>query len=161
MRLGECTAHSAIALKDSWDAMSKQNRIAARFRIENGKNFKLKHVDSADTGQISSKEEAKQLLEEGIAALQDMQDKLYAQDQWALLIVIQAMDAAGKDSLIKHVMSGVNPARLRGTLLQSAFRRGTRPRLLMAPRFPLASPRENRHFQSIALRRGSRRACAP
>jgi PPK2 family polyphosphate:nucleotide phosphotransferase len=110
MRLGECTAHSAIALKDSWDAMSKQNRIAARFRIENGKNFKLKHVDPADTGQISSKEEAKQLLEEGIAALQDMQDKLYAQDQWALLIVIQAMDAAGKDSLIKHVMSGVNPA---------------------------------------------------
>jgi len=90
--------------------MSKQNRIAARFRIENGKNFKLKHVDPADTGQISSKEEAKQLLEEGIAALQDMQDKLYAQDQWALLIVIQAMDAAGKDSLIKHVMSGVNPA---------------------------------------------------
>jgi PPK2 family polyphosphate:nucleotide phosphotransferase len=99
-----------MALKDSWDAMSKQNRIAARFRIENGKNFKLKHVDPADTGQISSKEEAKQLLEEGIAALQDMQDKLYAQDQWALLIVIQAMDAAGKDSLIKHVMSGVNPA---------------------------------------------------
>jgi PPK2 family polyphosphate:nucleotide phosphotransferase len=110
MRHGECTAHSAIALKDSWDVMSKQNRIAGRFRIENGKNFKLKHVDPADTGQISSKEEAKQLLEEGIAALQDMQDKLYAQDQWALLIVIQAMDAAGKDSLIKHVMSGVNPA---------------------------------------------------
>jgi polyphosphate kinase 2 (PPK2 family) len=90
--------------------MGKQNTIAGRFRIENGKTFKLKHVDPADTGKISSKEEAKKLLEEGIASLQDMQDKLYAQDQWALLVVIQAMDAAGKDSLIKHVMSGVNPA---------------------------------------------------
>src|SRR3954454_20487871 len=90
--------------------MNKHDGIARKFRIDDAKGFRLKHFDPADTGQISSKEEAKQLLDEGIAALQDMQDKLYAQDQWALLMVIQAMDAAGKDSLIKHVMSGVNPA---------------------------------------------------
>jgi PPK2 family polyphosphate:nucleotide phosphotransferase len=56
-----------------------------------------------------SREKAAQLLQQSVAMLQDLQEKLYAQDQWAVLIIVQAMDAAGKDSLIKHVMSGVNP----------------------------------------------------
>ncbi|HWX55875.1 MAG TPA: polyphosphate kinase 2 family protein [Verrucomicrobiae bacterium] len=78
------------------------------YRIGDGDNFRLKDFDPGDTGKVS-KEEAGELLEEGISLTTDLQQKLYAQDQWAILLIIQAMDAAGKDGLIKHVMSGVNP----------------------------------------------------
>jgi PPK2 family polyphosphate:nucleotide phosphotransferase len=80
-----------------------------RYRVTNGKHFRLKDYDPADTRGVKSKQRAEELLREGTQRLSEMQDKLYAQDRWALLIVIQAMDAAGKDGLIKHVMSGVNP----------------------------------------------------
>jgi len=66
-------------------------------------------VDPADTWKVKSKEQAGQLLAEGVQTLSSMQEKLYAQDKWAVLLVFQAMDAAGKDGTIKHVMSGVNP----------------------------------------------------
>jgi PPK2 family polyphosphate:nucleotide phosphotransferase len=81
------------------------------YRITDGKGFSLKDIDPGDTHGIESdrKEEAKQLLEQGVIQLADLQDKLYAQNRWALLLVFQAMDAAGKDGTIKHVMSGVNP----------------------------------------------------
>jgi PPK2 family polyphosphate:nucleotide phosphotransferase len=78
------------------------------YRIDDGDSFRLKDFDPGDTGKVS-KEEAGELLEEGISLTTDLQQKLYAQDQWAILLIIQAMDAAGKDGLIKHVMSGVNP----------------------------------------------------
>jgi len=81
---------------------------ARRFRIENGKTFRMKSVDPADTGKLT-KEEAATELERGIESLRGMQEKLYAQDRWAILLIFQAMDAAGKDSAIKHVMSGINP----------------------------------------------------
>lgn len=84
-------------------------RIAGEYRITKGKKFRLKHCDPNDTGDIKSKEEAEKLLERGADLLCDMQAKLYAQDKWALLIIFQAMDAAGKDGAIKHVMSGINP----------------------------------------------------
>jgi len=77
--------------------------------ITNGADFKLKHCDPGDTGDLHSKEEAEGLLQRGIAELSELQEKLYAQDKWALLLIFQAMDAAGKDGTIKHVMSGVNP----------------------------------------------------
>ncbi len=80
------------------------------FRITDGSRFRMKDFDPGETLGLKAKEEAQRDLEEGIARLSVLQDKLYAQDRWALLLIFQAMDAAGKDSTIKHVMSGVNPA---------------------------------------------------
>jgi PPK2 family polyphosphate:nucleotide phosphotransferase len=80
------------------------------FRITSGKGFRLKHFDPGDTrGLKLEKGEAAELLARGTEWLAEEQDMLYAQDSWSLLLVFQAMDAAGKDSTIKHVMSGVNP----------------------------------------------------
>jgi PPK2 family polyphosphate:nucleotide phosphotransferase len=84
-------------------------KLSRRFRITHGKTFRLKEVDPADTGGLSSKRSAAAMLERGRETLMEMQDKLYAQDRWALLLIFQAMDAAGKDGTIEHVMSGVNP----------------------------------------------------
>jgi PPK2 family polyphosphate:nucleotide phosphotransferase len=81
------------------------------YRVTRGKSFRLKDVDPGDTGGISSdqKSEAKELLARGVEWLASEQDRLYAQDRWSVLLIFQAMDAAGKDGTIKHVMSGVNP----------------------------------------------------
>ena len=87
----------------------KTGKIANTFRVDNGKHFKLKDFDPADTGHWRSKENAAEALQEGVQRMADLQDKLYAQDRWALLLIFQAMDAAGKDGAVKHVMSGVNP----------------------------------------------------
>jgi PPK2 family polyphosphate:nucleotide phosphotransferase len=80
-----------------------------RFRVKPHSRVSLKQYDPADTGDVKHREEAQQRLARGIQRLSDLQEKLYAQDTWALLIILQAMDAAGKDSTIKHVMSGLNP----------------------------------------------------
>ena len=87
----------------------KTGKIANKYRVDSGKHFRLKDFDPADTGHWKSKENATAALQEGIARTAELQDKLYAQDNWALLLIFQAMDAAGKDGAIKHVMSGVNP----------------------------------------------------
>jgi PPK2 family polyphosphate:nucleotide phosphotransferase len=80
------------------------------FRITKGKNIRLKDFDPGDTGGLKlDKSAAAELLGHGTEWLADVQDRLYAQDRWSLLLVFQAMDAAGKDGVIKHVMSGVNP----------------------------------------------------
>ena len=80
------------------------------FRITKGKGFQLKSFDPGDTcGLKLEKGEAAELLQTGVQWLAEEQDVLYAQDRWSLLLVFQAMDAAGKDGAIKHVMSGVNP----------------------------------------------------
>lgn len=81
------------------------------YRISAGKKFRLKDIEPGDTGPFSpdDKPRAKELLERGVAQLAELQNKLYAQDRYSLLLIFQAMDAAGKDSTIKHVMSGVNP----------------------------------------------------
>jgi PPK2 family polyphosphate:nucleotide phosphotransferase len=85
-------------------------KLLARHRVEDGSQFRLKDHDPGDTGgQKIDKDEAHALLVGGVEALSELQEKLYAQGQWALLCVLQAMDAAGKDGTIKHVMSGVNP----------------------------------------------------
>ncbi len=83
----------------------------APYRITKGKGFRLKDHDPADIGGLGSefKSEAKDLMQRGMTMLTELQDKLYAQDRWAVLLIFQAMDAAGKDGAIKHVMSGVNP----------------------------------------------------
>ena len=87
----------------------KSRKFAEPFRIADGSHFRLKDFDPADTLGLKSKEQAKEALERGIARLAGLQEKLYAQDRWAILLILQAMDGAGKDSTIKHVMSGVNP----------------------------------------------------
>jgi len=87
----------------------KTDKLAKAYRVENGKHFRLKDFDPGETGHWRSKEHAEQALQQGIARMAELQNMLYAQDQWALLLVFQALDAAGKDGAIKHVMSGVNP----------------------------------------------------
>lgn len=87
----------------------KPSQYVKQFRVTDGAEFRLKDFDPAETLGLKSKEHAQETLESGVARLCDLQDKLFAQDRWAILIVLQAMDAAGKDSLIKHVMSGLNP----------------------------------------------------
>jgi PPK2 family polyphosphate:nucleotide phosphotransferase len=79
------------------------------FEITDGSGFRLKDFDPADTLGLKSKERAQETLERGVVRLANLQEKLYAQDRWGILLILQAMDAAGKDSTIKHVMSGVNP----------------------------------------------------
>jgi PPK2 family polyphosphate:nucleotide phosphotransferase len=93
---------------------SSLNELAERFvkpyRVANGKtHFRLRDFDPGDTRGLKSNKHARDLLAEGIALLSEMQEKLYAEDRWSVLLIFQAMDAAGKDSAIKHVMSGINP----------------------------------------------------
>ena len=85
--------------------------VSEPYRIDDGKGFKLRRFAPADTGGLKSEDKprAKEALALGIEALAALQDKLYAQDRWSVLLIFQAMDAAGKDGAIKHVMSGVNP----------------------------------------------------
>src|SRR5208283_2079386 len=87
----------------------KISKLAKSYRVDDGKHLRLKDYDPANTGHIHSEENAKEQLEKDIVRMQDLQAELYAQDRWALLLILQAMDAAGKDGTIKHVMSGVNP----------------------------------------------------
>jgi PPK2 family polyphosphate:nucleotide phosphotransferase len=87
----------------------KTKKLAQSYRIDSGKHFQLKDCDPADTGHLHSKEHAEEALQQDIAKMAELQDKLYAQDRWSLLLIFQAMDAAGKDGAVKHVMSGVNP----------------------------------------------------
>ena len=89
--------------------LKEASRIVEPYCITKGEKFRLKDHDPADTNGFKDKRQAQCLLEDGIQLLSHMQEKLYAQDRWALLLIFQAMDAAGKDGAIKHVMSGVNP----------------------------------------------------
>jgi PPK2 family polyphosphate:nucleotide phosphotransferase len=85
------------------------SRLAEPFCITKGSKFRLKDFDPAETKGVKSKKHAEKLLEQSSVMASQMQEKLYAQDRWALLLIFQGMDAAGKDGAIKHVMSGVNP----------------------------------------------------
>ena len=94
------------------EIIKNASELARPFRITKGKNFRLKDVDPDDTLEFTKeadKPRAKEALAMGVTALAELQEQLYAQDKWAVLLIFQAMDAAGKDGAIKHVMSGVNP----------------------------------------------------
>ena len=93
------------------EIIERSQKIIAPYRVTSGKKFRLKDVDPDDTGKSTSEDKprAKELLERGVEVLAELQDVLYAQDQWSILLIFQAMDAAGKDGAIRHVMSGVNP----------------------------------------------------
>ena len=93
------------------DLIEQARRLSRPYRVEHGKRFRLKDVDPGDRGGLDAgdKPRALEALRLGTDAIAELQDRLYAQDRWSLLLVFQAIDAAGKDSAIKHVMSGVNP----------------------------------------------------
>jgi PPK2 family polyphosphate:nucleotide phosphotransferase len=104
----------AKADKKSKQLSPKQQRrriaeFVEPFCVTDGKGFRLRDYDPDDTRGVKSKEEAVEYLRRGVELLAGLQDRLYAQDQWGVLLIFQAMDAAGKDGAIKHVMSGVNP----------------------------------------------------
>ena len=93
------------------EIIKRARGVIEPFKVEKGKDFRLKDIDPDDTLEYKSEDKprAKEALVNGVKAMAELQDKLYAQDKWALLLIFQAMDAAGKDGAIKHVMSGVNP----------------------------------------------------
>ncbi len=93
------------------EIIKRAQKLSAPYRVNNGAKFRLKDVDPRDTAEFTSenKPQAKEALQNGVNALAKLQDMLYAQDRWGVLLIFQAMDAAGKDGAIKHVMSGVNP----------------------------------------------------
>src|SRR2546421_9425702 len=87
----------------------KSAELRGRYRATGDKNFRLSDTDPGDTWKLKSKEHAHEWLEKGLARLTELQPKLYAQNQWAVLLIFQAMDAAGKNSTIAHGMSGGKP----------------------------------------------------
>jgi PPK2 family polyphosphate:nucleotide phosphotransferase len=91
--------------------LRRTRALAKRYEVTAGSDFALRTIHPDDTGGFSSseKKEAKELLERDVEALSDLQERLYAQDRWAVLLIFQALDAAGKDGAIRHVMSGINP----------------------------------------------------
>jgi hypothetical protein len=93
------------------EVIKRARGFAKPFRVTDGSGFRLKDIDPGDTLGLGSEDKprAKDALAMGVEALAELQDRLYAQDRWAVLLIFQAMDAAGKDGTIKHVMSGVNP----------------------------------------------------
>jgi len=93
------------------EIVKRAGKFSKPFRVTDGAQFRLKDIDPGDTLEFDSEDKprSKEMLALGIEALAELQDMLYAQDSWAVLLIFQAMDAAGKDGTIKHVMSGVNP----------------------------------------------------
>jgi PPK2 family polyphosphate:nucleotide phosphotransferase len=89
--------------------MALADKFIAPYRVTDGEKFRLADFDPADTGTLKSKKSAQTWLARGVKWLSDQQEVLYAQDKWSVLLIFQAMDAAGKDGAIRHVMSGVNP----------------------------------------------------
>lgn len=91
--------------------LARARKLERKFRVSDGSRFRLEDVDPGDTLEFTSEDKprSKVALAAGIEVLSDLQDRLYAQDRWGVLVIIQAMDAAGKDGVIKHVMSGINP----------------------------------------------------
>ena len=93
------------------EIIERARSFAKPFKVADGSSFSLKHIDPSDTLDFGAEDKpsAKEALATGVEALAELQDMLYAQDRWAVLLVFQAMDAAGKDGTIKRVMSGFNP----------------------------------------------------
>jgi PPK2 family polyphosphate:nucleotide phosphotransferase len=89
--------------------LKELSRLGERYGVRKGHKFRLEDVDPGDTSGVRSEAHALKLLQRSTAMLSEMQETLYAQDRWALLLIFQGMDTAGKDGAIKHVMSGVNP----------------------------------------------------
>src|SRR6185295_18555449 len=96
---------------DNKEFLKQAKRFSQPYRVIDGSAFRLKRIDPSDTLDLDAADKplAQEALTNGVQLLTQLQDKLYAQNRWAVLLIFQAMDAAGKDSVIKHVLSGVNP----------------------------------------------------
>jgi PPK2 family polyphosphate:nucleotide phosphotransferase len=107
----ETTEDGASSEIGARELLKRARRLSKRFRVTDGAEFRLADVDPGDTLGLTDefKPQSQRLLQATVEALAQLQDKLYAQDRWGVLLIFQAMDAAGKDGAIKHVMSGVNP----------------------------------------------------
>ena len=93
------------------DIVDRSRKLAKSYRVTDGRRFRLKDIDPSDSGPLDREDRprAEEALTTGVEALCELQERLYAQDRWAVLLIFQAIDAAGKDGAIKHVMSGINP----------------------------------------------------
>lgn len=102
---------TAITELSSKEFIARAKKLAKKYRVTSDKKFKLKDFETHEKGEFAKmdKPESRATLQLGVDLLSALQDKLYAQDKWSLLLIFQAMDAAGKDGAIKHVMSGINP----------------------------------------------------
>ena len=148
--------------------MSAQERLLAQLLVPPGQAAGIAERDPgwtggpefADLAHDELEQRAKDALARGIAELSDAQELLWATDRYSLLVVLQAMDAAGKDSAIEHVMSGVNPQGVQVVSFKQPSARGARPRLPLAHLEGAARARPHRHLQPLALR-GGRRAEGP
>ena len=130
--------------------------------MEPGRTIRVsRDCDPGATPGTKGKKQGQELLEEGVQLLSSYQARLAAEATWGVLVVIQALDTAGKDGAIRHVMSGVNPQGVSRPQLQGPVPRGARPRLPVALRQPPAGERTDRHLQPLPLRGGARRARAP
>ena len=109
MRAEPAEVPKASARQEQKKEAMKRTELIKRYRIAENQGFRLADISPADTWKLKGKEDAHKWLEAGLARLRELQDKLYAQRQWAVLLIFQGIDTAGKDSTIKHVMSGVNP----------------------------------------------------
>ena len=137
-----------------------QTSFVEPYVVSNGKRFKLKDHDPDDKRWVKSKDHGKELLQTGVAELCELQEKLYAQDQWGLLLVFQAMDAAGKDGAIKHVMSGVNPQGCQVSRFKAPSAEELDHDFLWRTSKALPGARPHRHLQPLVLRGSARRARA-
>src|SRR5262249_8770493 len=111
-RQSEDDSREALMSKRSLIPVPPKNpsKLIERFKIQDGRKFRLADVEPSDTlGLDVDENDAKVLLEMGVKRLRDLQERLHAEARWSLLVILQAMDAAGKDGVIEHVMSGVNP----------------------------------------------------
>ena len=130
-------------------------KFIAPFRVTPGRRVRLaKDFDPAYKAHYVKKKDGEEFLQQGVALLTDYQARLAAQDTWGVLIVLQALDAAGKDGTIRHVMSGVNPQGVTVSSFKVALVGGAQPRLSVALRQASARPRRDRHLQPLPLRRG-------
>ena len=128
----------------------KTDKLISKFRVDRPDRFRLEEFDCADTGGLD-KAEAKAMLVQDTKRLAKLQERLYVDGRWALLIVLQGMDTAGKDGVIEHVMSGVNPQGCEVTLIQGAEHTGAGARFPVAGGAAAAGTRTHRHFQSLTL----------
>ena len=136
--------------------------FAGHLRVKPGSTVRLpEDFDPGERFGLHKKKDGARLLQRGAGLLTEYQRRLAAPDTWGVLVVLQAIDAGGKDGTIRHVMSGVKPARSQRVQFQGAVRGGTRPRLPVAARPPAARPGADRHLQQIPLRGSPRRAGAP
>ena len=157
-----------MAKKHSSDEkLSKKQRrrriveLVEPFKVTRGRRFRLRDYDPDDSNGLHDKEEAEQYLRRGVEQLAALQDKLYAQDEWGVLLIFQAMDAAGKDGAIKHVMSGVNPQGCQVYSFKAPSSEELDHDFLWRDIDAPARARPHRHLQPLLLRGGAGRARAP